>query len=329
MHFSPKLPQNGGPTSETSFRGSASVLPKLMTSASQRSLFQSPPRDASLRVGPAGWNYKDWEGIVYPAGAGRSFDALSYLADYFDTVEINSSFYAPPKPRDAAAWVRRVRNNPRFRFTAKAWQRLSHARDESTDASTAADCETVRRSISPIADAGILGALLLQFPWSFRCSDENQAYLERLFRLLAGFPLVLEVRHGSWNRAEFYRYLSTHSVAFCNVDQPVIGDSLGPSAHVTAPVAYMRLHGRNYQTWFQKDAGRDARYDYLYTRAEIKEVSGRIQTMKQEAQETYAITNNHFRGQALVNAIEILEELDAQPPAVPPLLAAAYPSLAK
>ena len=88
------------------------------------------------------------------------------------------------------------------------------------------------------------------------------------------------------------------------------------------------MHGRNYQTWFQKDAGRDARYDYLYSKAEIKEVSDRLRAMKQAAEETYAITNNHFRGQALVNAIEILEELDAQPPAVPPLLAAAYPRLA-
>jgi uncharacterized protein YecE (DUF72 family) len=96
---------------------------------------------------------------------------------------------------------------------------------------------------------------------------------------------------------------------------------------VTARIGYLRLHGRNYRTWFQKDAGRDARYDYLYTKPEIKEVSDRIRAIKQEAEETYAITNNHFRGQALVNAIEILEELDARPAAVPSLLAAAYPRL--
>ena len=299
-----------------------------MASASQGSLFQSPPRDASLRVGPAGWNYKDWEGIVYPAGAGKSFDPLAYLADYFDTVEINSSFYSPPRARDAASWAHRVRNNPRFRFTAKAWQRLSHERTEATAGSIEADCEVVRRSMSPLADAGILGALLLQFPWSFRRPSENVAYLELLFRRLAGFPLALEVRHGSWNQPAFFAFLREHGVAFCNVDQPVIGDSLEPLAQVTARIGYLRMHGRNYQTWFQKDAGRDARYDYLYSRDEIKEVSDRLRAMKQAAEETYAITNNHFRGQALVNAVEILEELDARPPAVPPLLAAAYPRLA-
>jgi uncharacterized protein YecE (DUF72 family) len=300
-----------------------------MASASQGSLFQSPPRDASLRVGPAGWNYKDWEGIVYPAGAGKSFDPLAYLADYFDTVEINSSFYSPPRARDAASWAHRVRNNPRFRFTAKAWQRLSHERTEAAAGSIEADCEVVRRSMSPLADAGILGALLLQFPWSFRRTSENVAYLELLFRRLAGFPLALEVRHGSWNQPAFFAFLREHGVAFCNVDQPVIGDSLEPLAQVTARIGYLRMHGRNYQTWFQKDAGRDARYDYLYTRAEIREVSDRLRAMKQAAEETYAITNNHVRGQALVNAVEILEELDARPPAVPPLLAAAYPRLAE
>ena len=81
----------------------------------QGSLFQTPARDASVRVGPAGWNYKDWEGTVYPAGLGKSFDALAFIAGYFDTVEINSSFYRPPSPADAQSWARRVRNNPRFK----------------------------------------------------------------------------------------------------------------------------------------------------------------------------------------------------------------------
>ena len=297
-----------------------------MTPASQGSLFQPPPRDPSIRVGPAGWNYKDWEGIVYPAGAGRSFDSLAFLADYFDTIEINSSFYAPPRPRDAAAWARRVHNNPRFRFTAKAWQRLTHERD--TAAGTlAADCEQVGRSLAPLAEAGVLGAVLLQFPWSFRRSEENLEYMDGLLQRLKGFPLAVEVRHGSWDDESFFGFLRARGAAFCNVDQPVIGDSLGLTGRVTSRVGYLRLHGRNYRTWFQEGAGRDARYDYLYGRAEIDEIAGRIKAIGQEAEETYAVTNNHFRGQALVNAIEILEELDTRPPAVPPLLAESYPHL--
>jgi uncharacterized protein YecE (DUF72 family) len=293
--------------------------------ASQNSLFQSPVRKSNLRVGPAGWNYKDWEGIVYPAARRGSFDALSYLSDYFDTIEINSSFYYPPRPKDVAGWVQRVRNNPHFKFTAKAWQRISHAPAGEDESSLPAACDEVRRSMAPLVEAGILGALLIQFPWRFRCSPENQEHLGKLFRLLSDFPLALEVRHGSWNCEPFYDFLRETKVAFCNVDQPLIGDSLKPGEVATAPLGYFRLHGRNYENWFREGAGRDARYDYLYTKSEVHRLSSQIRCVQQSTEETYAVTNNHFRGQALVNAIEILEELDATPPAVPPMLAAAYP----
>jgi uncharacterized protein YecE (DUF72 family) len=289
----------------------------------QGSLFPVSRRNSSLRVGPAGWNYKDWEGIVYPAA--KSFDALAFLADYCDTIEINSSFYGPPRPKDTASWARRVRNNPRFRFTAKAWNKLSHERKAAEEPSPAADCDEVRRSMAPLVDAGILGALLLQFPWRFRCVPENMDYLDRLFRLLSEFPLVLEVRHGSWNQELFYEWLREKGIAFCNVDQPVIGNSIRPDVRATARLGYFRLHGRNYANWFREDAGRDARYDYLYSKQEIHELSGKILQVQQSTEETYAVTNNHFRGQALVNAMEILEELDGTPPAVPPMLLAAYP----
>jgi uncharacterized protein YecE (DUF72 family) len=289
----------------------------------QPSLFHPPDRQSTVRVGPAGWNYKDWEGIVYPAGG--SLDALAFLADYCDTIEINSSFYAPPRAGDVAGWARRVRNNPRFRFTAKAWQRLSHERDEVAEVALAADCDTVRSSMAPLMEAGILGALLIQFPWKFRCTPENQDYLERMFRHLSDFPLALEVRHSSWDREPFYDFLRDHGVAFCNVDQPVIGNSIKPGARATAKLGYYRLHGRNYANWFKEDAGRDARYDYLYTKEEIRQLAAQIRTVQQSTEETYAVTNNHFRGQALVNAMEILEELDGARPAIPTLLAAAYP----
>lgn len=290
----------------------------------QGSLFRAAGRDSTLRVGPAGWNYKDWEGIVYPAS--KSFDPLAFLSEYCDTIEINSSFYAPPRPKDTASWARRVKNNPHFRFTAKAWSRISHeSRAEDESAAVVADCDEIRRSMAPLIEQGVLGALLLQFPWRFRYIPENADYLGRLFTILSDFPLVLEVRHGSWNQEDFYVWLRERKVAFCNVDQPLIGNSLGPDARATARLGYFRMHGRNYGNWFKEDAGRDARYDYLYTKQEVKQLSAQIRKVQQSTEETYAVTNNHFRGQALVNAMEILEELDGVPPEVPPMLAASYP----
>lgn len=292
--------------------------------SNQGSLFQPPQRQSTLRIGPAGWNYKDWEGIVYPAG--KSIDALAFLADYCDTIEINSSFYAPPRPRDAASWARRVHNNPRFRFTAKAWQRITHERRDESASSLAADCDVVRSSMAPLADAGRLGAILIQFPWSYRYTPENQEHMDRVFARLRDFPIAVEVRHSGWDCDSFYDFLRERSVAFCNIDQPVIGKSIRPGEIATARLGYFRLHGRNYANWFKEDAGRDARYDYLYSREEIRQLSSQIYKVQQSTEETYAVTNNHFRGQALVNAMEILEELDGAPPEVPPLLAAAYPT---
>ncbi len=289
----------------------------------QDSLFAPPRRSTPLRVGPAGWNYKDWENIVYPPG--KAVDPLAFLADYVDTIEINSSFYAPPRPGDAASWARRVAHNRNFRFTAKAWQRISHQRRPEEPAPLGADCDAVRRSLAPLGEAGVLGALLVQFPWSFRHTPENVEYLDRVFRHLADFPLVVEVRHAGWDTDSFYDFLRIRKVGFCNIDQPVIGQSLRPDARVTAPLGYIRLHGRNYADWFREGAGRDARYNYLYSREEVRQLAGSIRKVRQTTEETYAVTNNHFHGQALVNALEILEELGGAAPAVPPLLKAAYP----
>ena len=183
----------------------------------------------------------------------------------------------------------------------------------------------VRRSMTPLAEAGKLGALLIQFPWSYRHTPENREHMDAVFSHLRDFPLAVEVRHSSWDSDAFYDFLREHKVAFCNIDQPVIGKSIRPAAITTARLGYFRMHGRNYENWFKEDAGRDARYDYLYSKEEIRQLSGQIRNVQQSTEETYAVTNNHFRGQALVNAMEILEELDGTPPEVPPLLAAAYP----
>ena len=220
-----------------------------------------------------------------------------------------------------------MQNNPRFRFTAKAWQRLTHERKEASRESLAVDCDLVRRSMAPLAEAGMLGALLLQFPWSFRNTEPNLAYLEELIRRLNGMQLAVEVRHGSWDQEAFYAFLREQKVAFCNVDQPVIGDSLGPTARVTARIGYLRLHGRNYRTWFKRTPGGTRATTICTPGRKSRKCRAGSAPSSRRPSETYAVTNNHFRGQALVNAIEILEELDARPPAVPPPLAAAYPQL--
>src|SRR5688500_17023665 len=114
-----------------------------------------------IYFGPAGWLYKDWTGVFYPDPKPKAFDPLSFTAQYFDVIEINTTFYRPPEAQIVRGWGERVSANPRFRFTAKAWRGFTHERKYS-----AADVDQFLKGIDPLLSAGRLGALLLQFPWS-------------------------------------------------------------------------------------------------------------------------------------------------------------------
>ena len=141
-----------------------------------------------IRVGPAGWHYDDWAGLVYPAPRPRGFDPLRYLAGYFDTIELNSTFYRPAAEKTARSWAARVEANPRFRFTAKLWRRFTHQRKE---AWTQDEVDQVRAGLDPLHRTGRLGAVLLQFPWSFRRTDENRDWLGDVADAFAAYPLVI------------------------------------------------------------------------------------------------------------------------------------------
>lgn len=274
----------------------------------------------STRVGVAGWSYPDWEGIVYPRTA--RFDGLAYLARLFDSIEVNSSFYRIPSARTTTSWAKRVRTNPRFRLTLKLYRGFTHERRASSP-----EAAELEHALEPLVDAGVLGALLLQFPWSFKNDPESLDFLERLLDRFQSYPLVVEVRHSSWMEPGFFGQLRERGVGFCNIDQPVIGRSIAPSEVVTGPLGYVRLHGRNYQDWFREDAGRDARYDYLYSEEELDPWIEKITELSETAAETYVITNNHFRGQAVVNALQIRARLSRKKVDAPASLVERYPVL--
>jgi len=240
---------------------------------------RSNARSGTVRFGPAGWDYPDWKGKVYPVPKPKGFDPLRYLAEYFDTVEINSTFYRPATAQVARGWVERVADHGDFRFTAKLYKRFTHERGT---AWTRDEVDAVREGLDPLAGAGKLGALLLQFPWSFRNLEPNREWLRDLAKAFQDYPLVVEVRHISWNQPEFYAELAAERIGIVNLDQPMFRNSLPPSARATSSVGYVRVHGRNYKDWFRKAAGRDERYDYLYSAAELDPWAERTRTLAEE-----------------------------------------------
>ncbi len=290
---------------------------------------------AHIRVGPAGWSYADWKGIVYPVKRPLGFHEAGYLASFFDVLEINTSFYRPVPAAMAEKWLRQVGHNPRFQFTAKLHQSFTH-----TGNPTDADELGFRAMADVLAGAGRLGAVLIQFPWSFRHTDENRRYVAALLERFREYPVVVEVRHSSWGEPGFFDLLRECGAGFCNLDQPLIGESLAPTTEVTSRVGYIRLHGRNYREWFRASgrresqaapsssrARRDARYNYLYSKAELGAWKPRIEGVAGRAEATFVIANNHYQGQAVANALELVSLLLNAPVKAPPSLVAAYPQL--
>ncbi len=328
-----------------------------------------------VRVGPAGWSYTDWAGYVYPARRPKGFHEATYLAQFFDTIEINTSFYGPMRADHAKLWLERVSANPRFLFTAKLWQKFTH-----DPVSTREDERVVREGFDVLRGAGKLGAVLAQFPFSFHRSAENMVGLTVLLQRFADYPLAVELRHASWNVPEAFALLREHGAAFCNIDQPIIGRSIEPrdfpvraeqtggggkiqrrgaegaeerredgvgsgefdprlpvEARATpekfaiAPLGYIRLHGRRYDTWFSDDPAMPSfeRYNYLYSTEELAPWADRVRNESAVAQKVFAVTNNHYLGKGVVNALQLLSMLKGAKVNVPDPLRVKYPELEK
>ncbi len=292
---------------------------------------ETPPA-IPIRVGTAGWSYEDWNSIVYPSRPARGFDRLRLMASLFDTNEINSSFYRIPSPSQTADWARRVAHNRRFAFTAKLFRGFTHERK-----SDAEDAKAFGQAAEPLARAGRLGCLLAQFPFSFHASGENRQWLEGLLTKFSEFPLAVEFRHASWDTEETRDLLARHRAAFANIDQPRLDGNLSPTSHVTAPLAYFRFHGQNGARWFGPDTSNEERYNYLYSEAElspwisrIRQAADAVASTRDEdaaARGVYVILNNHFRGQAVANAIQLQTTLIGETRDVPETLRETYPAL--
>lgn len=308
-----------------------------------------------LRIGTSGWNYPSgrgtWNGVFYPPRRGRpkGFDELAFYAEHFDTVEVNTTFYGQPRADVCQGWAERT--PPGFEFSVKLYQKFTHPTlyeqrvagalpDEArTDARlvqalakpSQADLDEFRRGIDPLASAGKLGALLAQFPASFKDTVESRAYLVNLLGALAGYQVAVELRHRSWSDrlADTLALLNDFRAAWVQIDEPKFRFSIRqnylPNVH---GFYYMRLHGRNVANWWRHAKSED-RYDYLYSADELKEFSETADAVRRLVKKAYLYTNNHFSAKSVANAAMIKQQLgkpiDGE---YPEAFLARYPELA-
>ena len=277
---------------------------------------------SNLRIGTSGWNYPSgkgtWNGIFYPAvqkgqrgkrAAKPKFDELAYYAEHFDTVEINTTFYGQPRAPIAQTWVDRTPAG--FEFSLKLYRGLTHADTSSVPPLDLEAIDDYRRGIEPLAAAGKIGALLAQFPPSFKQSAESQGYLDALLQRFRDYPVAVELRHRSWsdNFPSTLSLLNSHNSALTQIDEPKFKVSIRQNQlpNITG-FYYMRLHGRNAAQWWRHDASED-RYNYLYSAGELKSFSETAGAARRLVKKFYLYFNNHFASKAVVNAVMIKKQL--------------------
>jgi uncharacterized protein YecE (DUF72 family) len=277
---------------------------------------------SNLRIGTSGWNYPSghgtWNGIFYPAKRSRAaakrgggapapkFDELAFYAEHFDTVEINTTFYGQPKADIARTWADRT--PPGFEFSLKLYRQFTHDRLAAPDD---AEIDAFRRGIEPLANAGKIGALLAQFPPSFKQSGPSQDYLDALLKRFHDYPVAVELRHKTWSDrfGETIGLLNARGAALAQIDEPKFQMSIRQNQLPNVSTFYyMRLHGRNAEHWWKHDKAED-RYNYLYSADELTPISDTASAARRLVKKFYLYFNNHFSAKAVVNAVMIKSQL--------------------
>jgi uncharacterized protein YecE (DUF72 family) len=267
----------------------------------------------NLRIGPSGWDYPQWQGVVYPARKQGPSHPLEYLASHFDTVEIESTFRRPIRPEIARLWLGKVARNPAFQFTAVLGRCFTHERSLDPE-----EIARFKEGLRPLVRARRFGCLLLQFPWAFRFTTENREFLIRLRRAFHELPMAVEMRHRSWAVDEALGTLIDYRLGFVNIDQPPYASAMPPSALVTAGIGYVRLHGRDRNYWareFRDSAAAGGLDDYLYSPAELADWKERIEHVRTHSNTTFVVTANPAAGKSVVNALQLAALLRDEHPA--------------
>ena len=272
-----------------------------------------------IYIGIAGWSYPDWKGIVYTSS---KIDQLEYISRFVDCLEINSTFYRPPFEKTTKSWLQKTSKRPDFFFTAKLHRSFTHEGRIDTEI-----VKHFHRGFEPFLEAGKLKHLLVQFRYDFDDTGRNRRHLTKIAgNFSEAFNLVVEVRHKSWQMPEALEFLEGLGVSVCNLDYPTTWNSFDMQQCTVGENGYFRMHGRNAEKWFSK-AGRDETYDYYYNQGELTQIKQRVDELAKAFKTLTVISNNHYRGAELANALELKVLISGQKQSVPEGLLRTYPNL--
>ena len=275
-----------------------------------------------IYIGIAGFSYPDWRGTVYPDS---KTDQLKFVSQFVDCIEINSTFYRPPDEKNSKDWLEKTSYKKDFFFTAKLHRDFTHEGKIDSDM-----VKSFHTGLQSMLEAGKLKNLLAQFSFAFNNTEENQQYLSKIVENFSdNFSVAVEVRHKSWQKPDALKFFGQLGVSVCNLDYPLAHNSFDMQDCTIGKSGYFRMHGRNAEKWFSKDAGRDETYNYYYSESELAEIRDRVEKIAKAYEYLVVIANNHYRGAELANALELKVLLTGRKTEIPELLLKTYPALFK
>jgi len=285
----------------------------------------------AVYVGMGGWDLEPFSNVFYPPRPKKNFRKLEYYSQFFDSVEVNATFYNTSlSPDHARRWLTDVSGKKDFVFTVKRFQGFTH-----TYTAVYSDVRAVHRLLEPLAEAEKLGGILIQFPYSFTNIKERRMYLMQLAKAFYPHRLFVEVRHNSWNSPLMYNFFQENKLHLVNVDLPGIKQHMPLTCESWNGAAYFRMMGRNVLTWdrpfVRHENGKylvSERYQYLYNERELEQLLTMIEQIRQRAGSTFVVFHNDPQANSLVNGFQLRHMVRHKHRVlVPDNLVAAFPSL--
>lgn len=285
-----------------------------------------------FNIGTAGWSYKDWVPNFYPKNQTGGFDWLQFYSQYFNCVEVNSTYYTYISPKIVDGWLKKIEGSNDFIFHIKLHQDFTHNRKYNEQ-----NIKAVRYNLEQLKKSERLGGLLIQFPYSYSFDGNSIQHIQKLRDIFSDIDCFVEVRHSSWNNNRALEFFKQNDLTFCTIDQPQIGQAIEFDPIITNDKAYIRFHGRNTEAWKKSLANlgkpqtyeeQSSRYNYLYSPGELVEIEQKIKSIQPKVKEVNVIMNNHPQGDAVANAFELIHLLEEKTKVeMPPHILKAYPRL--
>lgn len=282
-----------------------------------------------LHVGMGGWDLPPFEKVFYPPTE-RGFRKLHYYAQFFDSVEVNATFYNSAfSPEQVRRWLEDVASNPRFMFTVKLFRGFTHTYDGRRE-----DYLAVLRTLDILRREGRLGGLVMQFPVSFVNGEDQRRYLADLSRAFSAFRIFAEVRHNSWYSPLMLNFFQETGLHLVNVDLPQIRRHMPFTSEAWGGAAYVRLMGRNAYAWEHPQRGpaesrseTQERYFYLYPPSELDAIAESVRSLRQRGNETFVVFHNDPEAQSLLNGFQFRHMMTRRKVLVPDRLLKRFPGL--